>query len=258
MLVFIGLGLFDEKDLSLRGIEEAKRAKKAYLELYTTAWFGNIKKLEEIFGKKVEILKRKDLEENSDRVLEEAKAQDIAILVGGDPLVATTHSALILEARKRGIKTKVIHNSSIASAIAETGLHLYKFGPSVTIPFPDKTKGRLPESVYETIKMNKERGLHTLCLLDIDAEENKLMGVKEALEILLKIERARKDGIIKLNERIVVFSRAGSEENKIFFGEIKDLMKIEIKPPSVLIIPGLLHFTEKEFLSVMTSSFPRG
>jgi len=145
MLVLIGLGLFDEKDLSLRGIEEAKKANKVYIELYTTAWFGDLEKLEEIIGKKIKVLKRKDLEENSGKILEEAKTQDIAIFVGGDPLVATTHSALILEARKRGIKTEVIHNSSIFSAIAETGLHIYKFGSCVTIPFLEKTRGKLPE-----------------------------------------------------------------------------------------------------------------
>ncbi|MEM5773026.1 MAG: diphthine synthase [Candidatus Aenigmatarchaeota archaeon] len=254
MLVLIGLGLFDEKDLSLRGIEEAKKAEKAYLELYTTAWFGDIKRLEEIVGKKIEILKRKDLEESSDKILEEAKAQDIAILVGGDPLVATTHSALLLEAKKKEIKTKVIHNSSIISAIAETGLHIYKFGPCVTIPFPEKTKGKLPESIYETIKMNKAHGLHTLCLLDIDAEENRLMSVKEALEILFNIEEMRREGVISLEEKIVVFSRAGSKDAKIFFEQIKDLMKTEVKLPAVLIIPGLLHFTEKEFLETITSS----
>lgn len=254
MLILIGLGLFDEKDLSLRGIEEARKADKAYLELYTTAWFGDVKKLEEMVGKKIEILKRKDLEENSDKILEEAEVKDVAILVGGDPLVATTHSALLLEARKKSINVKVIHNSSIVSAIAETGLHIYKFGPCVTIPFPEKTKGKLPESVYETIKMNKTRGLHTLCLLDI--EENKLMSVREALKILLTLEESRKEGVISLAEKLVVFSRAGSQEAKIYFKKLEDLMEIEIKLPAVLIIPGSLHFTEKEFLELMTSSFP--
>ncbi|MEM5766247.1 MAG: diphthine synthase [Candidatus Aenigmatarchaeota archaeon] len=254
MLALIGLGLFDERDLSLRGLEEGKKADKVYIELYTTLWLGDMKKLGEILGKEVEVLERKDLEENSVEILKEAEKKDVAIFVGGDPLVATTHSTLILEARKKGIKTKIIHNSSIVSAIAETGLHLYKFGPCVTIPLPEKTKGNLPESIYETIKMNKSRGLHTLCLLDIDTDEKKFMGVKEACNILLRLEEVKKDGVISSNDRLVAFSKAGSDEVKIFFEQIKDLMRIEIELPAVLIIPGPLHFTEKEFLDIISSS----
>jgi len=150
----------------------------------------------------------------------------------------------------------VIHNSSIISAIAETGLHLYKFGPCVTIPFPEKTKGKLPESVYEIIKMNKSRGLHTLCLLDIDAEENKLMSVKEAIEILLRLEEERRENVINEKEKIVVFSKAGSENAKIFFDALKNFKEKEVGLPAVIIILGLLHFTEKEFLETISSFLP--
>ncbi|MEM5853162.1 MAG: diphthine synthase [Candidatus Aenigmatarchaeota archaeon] len=254
MLTLVGLGLCDEKDLSLRGLEEVNKADKVYLEIYTTFWFGDVKKLEELVNKEVKVLKRKDLEENSEKILEEAEGKNVVILVGGDPLVATTHSALILEAKKRNIKTKIIHNSSIFSAVAETGLHIYKFGPCVTIPFLEKTKGKLPESVYDVIKMNKARGLHTLCLLDIEADGNKIMDVREALEILIKIEESRRENVIDLNERIIVASRIGSEESRIFYEEVRDLLKEEVKKPAVLIIPGLLHFTEREFLKVISSS----
>ena len=51
MLTLIGLGLYDEKDLTLRGIEQAKKADKAYIELYTSKWHGNIKNLEKLIGK---------------------------------------------------------------------------------------------------------------------------------------------------------------------------------------------------------------
>lgn len=256
MLTLIGLGLFDEKGLSLRAIEEAKKSDKAYIELYTTLWSGNLGKLEETIGKKIEVLKRKDLEEDSGRILSEARERNIAIFVGGDPLVATTHSALLIEARKQGIRTKVIHNSSIISAIAETGLHPHKFGPCVTIPFPEKTKGKLPESVYDVVKMNKSRGLHTLCLLDIDAEEGKLMAVKEAIEILLRLEEKRKEGLIDEKEKIVVFSKAGSDEAEIFFENIKTLKESDVSLPAVIILPGLLHFTERNFLETISSSLP--
>jgi len=247
MLILAGLGLFDEKDLTIREIEEAKKADKVFIELYTSKWYGSLENLEKTIGKKVEILKRKDLEESSDEVLKQAKTQDVVIFVPGDPMIATTHNSLIQQARKLGIKTKVIHNASIISAIGETGLHIYKFGPSVTIPFSEKTKGKLPESVYDVIKMNRARGLHTLCLLDVVDE--KTMEPKEAIEILLNLENARKENVIKEDLGIVIFSKAGSEEAKIVFDSIKNLRGKSFDVPAVIIIPGILHFTEREFLS---------
>lgn len=243
-LTLIGIGLFDEKDLSLRAIEEAKNSDKVYIELYTSKWYGNLKNLEKLLGKKVIELKRKDLEENSSKIIEEAKNRKIGILVGGDSFVATTHIALKLEAMKQGIKTRVIHGSSIISAIGETGLHIYKFGPIVTIPFLEKTKGKLPESIFRIIRENQKRGLHTLCLLDVVAEENKYLKVNEGLQILLNGK------VVNLNDKIVVFVKAGSEKPLITYDTIDSLVKKNIKDtPAVIIILGKLHFTEKEYLS---------
>jgi len=249
MFTLIGFGLFDEKDLTLRGLEQAKKADKVFIELYTSKWYGNLENLEKLVGKKVEVLKRKDLEEESNKILEQAKTQNIVIFVQGDALIQTTHIALLQEARKLGIKTKVIHNTSIISAIGETGLHAQKFGPYVTIPFPEKTKGKLPESVYEIIKMNKTRGLHTLCLLDVIGEEKKYMLPKEAMKILLDIEKKRKEGVFNENTQVIVFARAGSEDSLIVYGTVNELMKKGFgEPPAVLIVPGILHFTEKEYI----------
>jgi diphthine synthase len=252
MLYLVGLGLYDEKDLTLRGIELAKAADKVFIEFYTSYWHGNLANLEKMIGKEIEILQRKDLEENSSKILEEAKSKNIVIFAQGDPLVQTTHSALILEAKKQGIKTEIIHNASITSAVAETGLHPQKFGPYVTIPFSEKTKGKLPESVYEVIKMNKQRGLHTLCLLDVVADESKYMTPSEAVSILLNIENKRKEGVFTEDSEIIAASKLGSDRPLIVFCKAKDLAKIEEKP-SVLIIPGILHFTEREVLSLLYS-----
>lgn len=240
-LILIGLGLFDENDISLRAIEEAKNSDKVYIELYTSKWHGNLKNLEKIIGKDIIELKRKDLEENSSTIIEEAKKKNVSIFIQGDPLIATTHSSLILEARKQKIKTKIIHNASIISAIGETGLHIYKFGPIVTIPFPEKTKGKQPESAFEIINENKKRGLHTLCLLDVISEENRYMTVNEGLQIL--------SDVINKEDKIVVFSNAGSDKTLVVYDSVDSLMKRNISDiPSVIIIPGIFHFTEKEYL----------
>jgi len=254
MLSLIGLGLFDERDLTLRGIEEAKKADKVYVELYTSKWYGSLKNLEKLVGKEIEVLTRKDLEENSAKIIEQAKNQNIVIFVQGDALVQTTHTSIIQDAKKLGIKTNVIHNASIISAIGETGLHPQKFGPYATIPFPEKTKGNLPESIYEIIKMNKSRGLHTLCLLDVVAEENKHMSANEAMKILLALEEKRKEGVFTKDTEVVVFARAGSDKKQIVYGKVRGLLEKDFGgPPMVLIIPGLLHFTEKEALSLLYS-----
>ncbi|MBS3055704.1 MAG: diphthine synthase [Candidatus Aenigmarchaeota archaeon] len=248
-LSLVGLGLYDEKDLTIRGIEEAKNADEVFIDTYTGIWNGDLKKLEKIIGKKIQPLARKDLEENSSKLLQNVKKKKIAILVQGDPLVATTHSALILEARKMKIKTHVIHNSSIYSAVAESGLHLSRFGATVTIPFIERTGGKLPYSVYETIKMNKENGFHTLCLLDILIEEKKFMTVQEAAKILVDLENQQNMDVIKLNDEILAAANIGSSKSFFVKKKVSEFLKFKSSElPAVLIIPGKLHFSEKELL----------
>jgi diphthine synthase len=250
MLTLIGLGLNDEKDLTLKGIDAAKNADKVFIEFYTSFWNGNKENLETIIGKRIYELQRKDLEEDSKKILQEAKISDIAILVQGDPLVATTHETLIIEAKKLKIKTKIIHNASIFSAISETGLHIYKFGPAVTIPFPEKVSSKFPKSVYETISENKRRNLHTLCLLDVVAENKKYMNASEAIEILLNMEKEFGGNVVNENFEAVVFENAGSDESKMTFGKISELIKKKFENyPQVLVLIGNLHFTEREYLT---------
>lgn len=252
MLTLVGLGLNDEKDLTLKGIDAAKNSDKVYIELYTGKWNGSLLNLERMIGKEIVQLQRKDLEENSEKILSEAKLKKVTVFVQGDPLVATTHSSLILEAKKNNVETKIIHNSSIFSAIAETGLHIYKFGPTVTIPFLEKTNGKIPESVYNTIKDNKSRGLHTLCLLDVFAENKKFMTPREGLEIIVQMAEEFGDKNLNRDSEVVVFSSAGSDSSKIFYGKIQDVFKKNFETPCVLIILGNLHFTESEFLKLYT------
>jgi diphthine synthase len=250
MLTLIGLGLNDEKDLTLRGIDAAKNADKVFIELYTSFWNGKKENLEKAIEKKIIELQRKDLEENSEKFLLQAKNSDLAVFIQGDPLVATAHEALVTQAKKMGIEVKVIHNASIFSAIAETGLHIYKFGPTVTIPFPEKTNKKLPKSVYDIISENKNRKLHTLCLLDVISENKKYMNAHEAIEILLKMEKEFKGKVIHKNSQAVVFEGAGSEKSKVTFGKISELIGKKFENyPQVLILVGGLHFTEKEYLS---------
>ena len=124
-LSFIGLGLYNEKSISLQGLEIAKKSDIVLAELYTSYLpelsLGN---LSDLLNKDVKILKRADLEENSkEKILKLALKKNVSLFVPGDPMVATTHVSLRLVAEKMGIRTKVINSSSIISAISgATGL----------------------------------------------------------------------------------------------------------------------------------------
>jgi diphthine synthase len=243
MLILAGLGISDERGITLEEVEEAKNSDYLFIELYTNIWQGNLQGLEKIIGKKVEILTRKDLEEGGDKILKLAAKKKVMIFVPGDPLVATTHSSLILECKKRKINYKILHNSSILSAVCETGMHAYKFGPSVTIPLREKIRGNV-ESIVEIIKQNKERGLHTLCFLDVDVEAKKFLEVKDAISFLLENKAIEKE------EKVVVASCMGMSNQIIIWKEAKEFLNAGINLPAVIIIPGTLHFTEKEMLEM--------
>ncbi|MFQ5801257.1 MAG: diphthine synthase, partial [Candidatus Hydrothermarchaeales archaeon] len=197
MLVFIGLGLHDEKDITLKGLEEARSCDELYAEFYTSILRGTT--LEEIsasVGKDVKLLDRKDLEENADNtILKGARSKKVGLLVAGDPLISTTHVQVRLRAKEFGIETRVVHNASIYSASASiSGLQNYKFGKSASIPFPEE--GYIPETPYDVINENTARGLHTLLFLDIKVEGGyRLMTANEAIDILLNVEEKRGEGV---------------------------------------------------------------
>jgi diphthine synthase len=244
MLYLIGIGLHDEKDLPLRAIETIKKCDDVFCELYTNKWLGSLDKLSEIVGKKIHVLERLQVE--SDFLIQEAKKKDVALLIPGDPLTATTHIGLVLEAKKHKIKTEIIHASSVYTAIAQSGLQLYKFGRSTTLVFPEEKFK--PESPYDVIKKNQETGLHTLVLLDIRYDEEKYMTANEGLGMLLEAP----DKIIDAETNVVVCCQMGGEGQTIKYGKIKTLIKdkeLNIVP-AVILIPGQLNFKEIEALGM--------
>ncbi|MEM3673189.1 MAG: diphthine synthase [Candidatus Bathyarchaeia archaeon] len=257
-VVFVGLGLHDEFGISLRGLKEVRDAAVVFAEFYTSLLpeFSR-ERFEEISGKKLNVVSRRELEEESGKViLEAANKGKVVLLVPGDPLVATTHIALRLEAEKRGIKTRIVHGASIISAVVGlSGLHSYKFGKSVTIPFPEETK---PLTPYKVIANNRRLGLHTLCLLDIKAEEKRYLSIREALEALLKIEKEKRKGIITSATFAVGIARAGSNAPIVKASTINELLNYNFgEPPYSLIFLGKLHFMEAEALIAFARAPPK-
>lgn len=247
-LVFVGLGLNDEKGISLRGLEETKTADHIFMELYTSLMPEfSLQRFEALSGKQVKVVSRRELEEeNGALILNAAEKGKAVFLVPGDPFIATTHVTLRIEAEKRGVKTRIIHGASIISAIIGlSGLHNYKFGKTVTIPLPEN----FSETPYKVIAQNKKLGLHTLCLLDLKADEKRFLSINEALALLLEIEQKRKKRIITPNTIAIGVARAGSNAPTLKADFIKNLRKYDFgNPPHSLIFPGELHFMETEAL----------
>jgi diphthine synthase len=254
-LVFVGLGLYDHLGISLRGLEETRTANNVFIELYTSLLPSFSGKLfAEISGKEAQTVVRKDLEEGSGEIiLDAAETGKAVLLVPGDPLIATTHVALRIEAEKRGIRTRIVHGASILSAaIGISGLHNYKFGKSVTIPFSSENPSETP---YEVIAQNKNLGLHTLCLLDINVDEERYLSIGEGLKELSKMEARRKEKVVAFDTLAVGVARAGSDAPTVKAGFVRDIIDYDFgKPPHSLIFPGRLHFMETEALIVLAGA----
>jgi len=250
MLTFVGIGLYDEKDITVKGLEAVKKADAVYAEFYTSHPMGtSIEKIEEFYGRKVTVLTREDVEQNPSWLFQ-AKEKNIVFLSGGDVMVATTHIDLRLRAKDRGIDTAIIHAPSISSAVSGlSGLQNYRFGKSTTIPFP-YTRGNktvVSEAPYDTIKMNKKNDLHTLVFLDIDTQKG-FMDIGKAVSLLLEMEERRGEGVL-INSLAVGIARAGSESPSVHADYIERLKDYDFgKPLHVLIIPASLHFIEAEAL----------
>jgi diphthine synthase len=247
-LIFIGLGLNDEKGITVKGLEETKTADTVFMETYTSLMPDfNLERFEVLCGKKIQIVSRHNLEEeNGATILQAAQKGKAVFLVPGDPFIATTHVTLRIDAEKQGIKTHIIHGTSIMSAIVSlSGLHNYKFGKTVTVPFPEN----FSETPYNVIAQNKEVGLHTLCLLDLKANEKLFLSINQAIKMLVEVEEKKKQNIITPDTVAIGIARAGSDNPTIKADFVNNLGKYDFgKPPYSLIIPGNLHFMEVDSL----------
>ena len=255
-LIFIGLGPYDGRDLSLKGLDALKNSDHIYAEFYTARLApGSIEYLESIIEKPIEILTRNQTEQGKE-ILEKANdtSTTVSFLVPGDPMTATTHVDLLLRARKAGIDTSVIHGPSVATAVPGLlGLQFYKFGRTTTLAYPDGDY--FPESPYDIIAENKRSGLHSLVLLDIHADEERYMTANEGIELLLKINSKRNDDIFNTKTLTCVVARAGSEQPKVAADEAWKLLKMDFgEPMHSIVIPGKLHFKESEALIALANA----
>jgi diphthine synthase len=240
MLNIIGIGLNDEKDITVKGLELVQASDYIYLENYTSKLQVPITNLETLYNKKI-ILAEREFVEDGKEIIKQAKESNVSLLIIGDPFSATTHLSLLQQAKENNIQINIINNASVLTAVGIIGLELYKYGKTTSIPFHNENV----ETPYNVIKDNKP--LHTLCLLDLTPKEDKFMEAKEAIDFLLNIEAKRKENVITPDTKVVVCAQLGGKPT-ILYTEAKNVKNLNLYP-QCLIIPGNLHFVEEEFLN---------
>ena len=124
-----------------------------FVESYTSQFAeGTLKELEMLVGKKLIEVKRKEVEEEAGELLKYCLNEDknICLLIIGNALSATTHSELLIEAKRLKIEFKVLPGISVFSFLGFTGLSEYKFGRTASIVWP--LPNYKPESFYDLVK----------------------------------------------------------------------------------------------------------
>jgi diphthine synthase len=250
MLYFIGLGL--DQSPSLKSLKVLKACDKIYYESYTSpvvnqSVFDELS--EELGVSKVESVKRAFVEDGRN-ILAGARDSSIALVCSGDPLVATTHQELRTRALKQGIQTKVIHGSSVLSAVGgELGLHSYNFGRIVTM-----TKEPMQYTAYSTVFRNLLQGLHTILLLEWEESSNFFLEPSLAVKSLLEAEKDLQGEALTDDTLLFVVSRMGTDKVGSRATSLREIAGSDLgEPPHVIVIPGKLHFTEREALGAIFS-----
>ncbi|SPN98409.1 probable Diphthine synthase [Cephalotrichum gorgonifer] len=265
MLYLVGLGLGDETDITLKGLEVVKKSARVYLEAYTSILLVDKTILESYYGREVILADREMVESSSDEILEGADTTDVAFLVVGDPFGATTHTDLVLRAREKSIPVRTVPNASIMSAIGATGLQLYHFGQTVSMVFFTDTWR--PASFYDRIRENRSIGLHTLVLLDIKVKEQtvenivmnrkifeppRYMTVGQCASQMLEIEEEKKEGVYDRESLAVGAARVGGADEKFVAGTLEELCGAdeELGAPlhSLVLLGTATHELEHEFV----------
>jgi diphthine synthase len=257
MLTFVGLGLYDDRSITLAGRDALAAADRVFAEFYTSKLAGaSVEDVEEAHGVTVEVRDRAGVEQDPEPILAAAETEHVVFLTAGDTMISTTHVDLRLQAERRGIDTRVVHGTTADAAAASlTGLQNYRFGKATTLPFPYGFGGDgVPASVLETIAANRERGLHTLVYLDIkvgtgpdgpDPDHEAYMTADDAAELL----GGELDGLG------VVVAQAGSADPTVAADSLGALADRSFGDPlHLLVIPGDLHVVERDALAELAGA----
>ncbi len=254
MIRIVGIGL-SITSITIDALLALLSCDEIYLDTYTSTWFPDVEVLASILrslGKRVELCSRNMLEGSGVKhLVARARERDVCIAVPGDPMFATTHSAIASDAWRLGVEVEVVTSVSIMNAVYDHScLQPYRFGKIVTVVAPKE--GIFFEYPIYVLRENRSRGLHTVLLLEMDAEKRYFMNPREAIEILL--EAQRRSGITVLDEStpIVILSAVGSPKQCIEVRSVRDVINGDYQckhSPHTLVVPApKLHPIEEECL----------
>jgi len=252
MLTFVGLGLWDERSVTVAGREAIAAADAAFAEFYTSRLMGtDIETVEAFHDRDIELRDRAGVENDPGPILDAAAEGDAVFLTAGDTMISTTHVDLRLRANERGIDTRIVHAPTAQSAAAGlTGLQNYRFGKATTLPFEYAHGGDgVPGSVVETIDANRERGLHTLCYLDIKIDTGP-RGPDPGREEFMTADHAATLLAEGYDDPLAVaVCRAGSPDPLVVADRCSALADRSFGDPlHLLVVPGELHPMEADAL----------
>ena len=253
MLTFVGLGLYDERSVTVAGRDAIHEADRVFAEFYTSRLVGtDLESLERFHDTAIEVLDRADVERNPEPVLSAAESDHVVFLTAGDTMVSTTHTDLRLRAHERDVETRIVHGTTAQTAAGSlTGLQNYRFGKATTLPFERAHGGDgVPGSVVTTIADNRDRGLHTLVYLDIKVDDPHW---DEADDTYMTADHAAGVLATEFPETLaVVVARAGSPDPTVAAGTLDQLATRSFgEPLHLLVVPAELHPVEEEALDAL-------
>lgn len=197
-LLLVGMGPGSVGAMTLEAVEAATAATHRRYEAYTALWPDEeLNLLEQTIGP-IQRVMRPEVEQ-PEELFALASTSLVALLVVGDPLQATTHVDLQLQAIEAGIECLVFHGISITTLVTGAiGLSNYRFGRQTTLTYP--YGGWVATSPLETIILNRFTGLHTLALLDLDPTglgtgDQRPMAPSDAVEAIVLMREKIEQGL---------------------------------------------------------------
>lgn len=256
MLYLVGAGIYDTFEM-YNSISILKSCDRIYLESFTSPISDNfidILKTTVEPEKKIEFVKRWFVEDGR-QILDESKTLNVGLVSYGDPTIATTFTELRIRAIKNNIDVKVIHAASgITSLVGECGLQIYKIGKLVTM----MEERQSAISVYSTVFSNLNLNCHTIILTEYrQGDDGTVFFLKpnNIMSRLLDVEKDIMYGFVSEDSFLIVLSRIGTDEQKIFSGKIKSLLELDYgNGPHTIIFPSKFHFTEEDAILNLTEN----
>lgn len=260
----------------MKGLEAIKGSNRVFLEGYTTITEGGVEAMQTLYDRTITPAERETVEAKPDTVLDCTKEGDVAFLVIGDPLNATSHISLLLRALEKRIPINIIHNASIMNAVGCCGLQLYSFGETVSIPLWDEDWR--PDGFYDKISSNLDNGWHTLCLLDAKTSDQgpetlqrpnrdikklnnakyghpKFMtasqGARQILEVIKERSGQGKPTPLTPENLVIGLARVGTKTQLLKACMLEELCNVDLgESLHCLVIVGETHPMEDEYINM--------